>query len=169
MREIIAHYKKTSCFVYIFFLIGYGALSLRFIWQTRKSIVGDTCDVSVPRDSSVKITPKIHANFASLNSSIAFGDLRLGGCLRGPQNSRGFCGLFWHTRIRGLYLRIYGSSSKLLTQGEFQSGRFWGWSCIMLRAPGVSTAAACTSFFERSIQLSTTGIFCRFFLKIQYY
>ena len=84
MREIIAHYKKTSCFVYIFFLIGYGALSLRFIWQTRKSIVGDTCDVSVPRDSSVKITPKIHANFASLNSSIAFGDLRLGGCLRAP-------------------------------------------------------------------------------------
>ena len=132
MREIIAHYKKTSCFVYIFFLIGYGALSLRFIWQTRKSIVGDTCDVSVPRDSSVKITPKIHANFASLNSSIAFGDLRLGGCLRRPQNSRGFCGLFWHTRIRGLYLRIYGSSSKLLTQGEFQSGRFWGWSCIMI-------------------------------------
>ena len=84
MREIIAHYKKTSCFVYIFFLIGCGALSLRFIWQTRKSIVGDTCDVSVPRDSSVKITPKIPAKFASLNSSIAFGDLRLGGCLRGP-------------------------------------------------------------------------------------
>ena len=84
MREIIAHYKKTSCFVYIFFLIGYGALSLRFIWQTRKSIVGDTCDVSVPRDSSVKITPKIPAKFASLNSSIAFGDLRLGGCLRAP-------------------------------------------------------------------------------------
>jgi hypothetical protein len=83
-RLIIAHYKKTSCFVYIFFLIGYGALSLRFIWQTRKSIVGDTCDVSVPRDSSVKITPKIPAKFASLNSSIAFGDLRLGGCLRGP-------------------------------------------------------------------------------------
>ena len=68
----------------LLFLIGYGALSLRFIWQTRKSIVGDTCDVSVPRDSSVKITPKIPAKFASLNSSIAFGDLRLGGCLRGP-------------------------------------------------------------------------------------
>ena len=33
---------------------------------------------------SVKITPKILAKFASLNSSIAFGDLRLGGCLRGP-------------------------------------------------------------------------------------
>ena len=33
---------------------------------------------------SVKITPKTSANFASLNSSIAFGDLRLGGCLRGP-------------------------------------------------------------------------------------
>ena len=67
-----------------FFLIGCGALSLRFIWQTRKSIVGDSCDVSVPRDPSVKITPKTPANFASLNSSIAFGDLRLGGCLRGP-------------------------------------------------------------------------------------
>ena len=99
MREIIAHYKKTSCFVYIFFLIGYGALSLRFIWQTRKSIVGDTCDVSVPRDSSVKITPKIHANFASLNSSIAFGDLRLGGCLRTPRPQaparRNFRRSFW--------------------------------------------------------------------------
>ena len=33
---------------------------------------------------SVEITPKIPAKFASLNSSIAFGDLRLGGCLRGP-------------------------------------------------------------------------------------
>ena len=37
---------------------------------------------SCPR--SVEITPKIRAKFASLNSSIAFGDLRLGGCLRGP-------------------------------------------------------------------------------------
>ena len=34
---------------------------------------------------SVKITPKTSANFASLNSSIAFGDLRLGGCLRTPR------------------------------------------------------------------------------------
>ena len=83
--------RKTSC-ICIYFLIGCGprcgcgALTLRFIWQTRKSIVGDTCDISVPRDSSVKITPKIPAKFASLNfnSSIAFGDLRLGGCLRGP-------------------------------------------------------------------------------------
>ena len=33
---------------------------------------------------SVEITPKTPAKFASLNSSIAFGDLRLGGCLRGP-------------------------------------------------------------------------------------
>ena len=82
MREIIAHYKKTSCFVYIFFLIGYGALSLRFIWQTRKSIVGDSCNVSVPRDPSVKITPKILAKFASLNSSIAHGALHSRRCLR---------------------------------------------------------------------------------------
>ena len=88
MREIIAHYKKTSCFVYIFFLIGYGALSLRFIWQTRKSIVGDTCDVSVPRDSSVKITPKIPAKFASLNSSIARGALRSRRCLRGASDAK---------------------------------------------------------------------------------
>ena len=29
------------------------------------------------------VTPKIPAKFASLNSSFAFGDLRLGGCLRG--------------------------------------------------------------------------------------
>ena len=40
-----------------------------------------SCPPSTP---SVKITPKIRAKFASLNSSIAFGDLRLGGCLRGP-------------------------------------------------------------------------------------
>ena len=40
-----------------------------------------TCPPSTP---SVKITPKILAKIASLNSSIAFGDLRLGGCLRGP-------------------------------------------------------------------------------------
>ena len=72
--------------MYIFFFnwLWLWGSSLRFIWQTRKSIVGDSCDVSVPRDSSVKITPKIPAKFASLNSSIAFGDLRLGGCLRAP-------------------------------------------------------------------------------------
>ena len=40
-----------------------------------------SCPPSTP---SVKITPKILAKIASLNSSIAFGDLRLGGCLRGP-------------------------------------------------------------------------------------
>ena len=70
--------------MYIFFLIGCGcgALSLRFIRQTRKSIVGDTCDVFVPRDPSVKITPKILAKFASLNSSIARGALRSRRCLR---------------------------------------------------------------------------------------
>ena len=43
---------------------------------------GKTCSLHVP--PPVKITPKILANFASLNSSIAFGDLRLGGCLRRP-------------------------------------------------------------------------------------
>jgi len=32
----------------------------------------------------VEITPKTSAKIASLNSSFAFGDLRLGGCLRGP-------------------------------------------------------------------------------------
>ena len=40
-----------------------------------------TCPPSTP---SVKITPKILAKIASLNSSIAFGDLRLGGCLQAP-------------------------------------------------------------------------------------
>ena len=53
---------------------------------------------------SVEITPKIPAKFASLNSSIAFGDLRLGGCLRRPPpphaqysriKRRKFCGSFW--------------------------------------------------------------------------
>jgi hypothetical protein len=39
----------------------------------------EKCHFSYP---PVEITPKILANFASLNSSIAFGDLRLGGCLR---------------------------------------------------------------------------------------
>ena len=41
-----------------------------------------------------------------------------------------------------------------------------------LHARGGSTAAARASFFERSIQLSTTGIFCRFLKKcctIKYY
>jgi len=37
--------------------------------------------------------------------------------------------------------------------------------CTKLRARGGSTAAACTSFFYRSIQLSTTTIFCRFLKK----
>ena len=34
--------------------------------------------------SPVEISPKTSSKIASLNSSIAFGDLRLGGCLRGP-------------------------------------------------------------------------------------
>ena len=50
-------------------------------YRTRPG-TGKTCSLHVP--PPVEITPKIHANFASLNSSIAFGDLRLGGCLRGP-------------------------------------------------------------------------------------
>ena len=43
---------------------------------------GKTCSLHVT--PSVEITPKIRAKIASLNSSIAFGDLRLGGCLRAP-------------------------------------------------------------------------------------
>ena len=43
---------------------------------------GKTCSLHVT--PSVEITPKIRAKIASLNSSIAFGDLRLGGCLRRP-------------------------------------------------------------------------------------
>ena len=50
--------------------------------NTYNSIVGDTCDVSVPRDSFVKITRKTSANFAPLNSSIARGALRSRRCLR---------------------------------------------------------------------------------------
>ena len=65
MREIIAHYKKTSCFVNIFFiwLWVWGSLSPFHLANTYNSIVGDTCDVSVPRDSFVKITPKTSAKF----------------------------------------------------------------------------------------------------------
>ena len=50
-------------------------------YRTRPG-TGKTCSLHVP--PPVKITPKILAKIASLNSSIAFGDLRLGGCLRGP-------------------------------------------------------------------------------------
>ena len=48
-------------------------------YRTRPG-TGKTCSLHVP--PPVEITPKILANFASLNSSIAFGGLRLGGCLR---------------------------------------------------------------------------------------
>jgi hypothetical protein len=44
--------------------------------------MGKTCSLHVT--PPVEITPKSPAKFASLNLSIAFGDLRLGGCLRGP-------------------------------------------------------------------------------------
>ena len=81
---------------------------------------------------SVKITPKILAKFASLNSSIAFGDLRLGGWLRTPcpqaparaqsptRNTRikrrkfreDFVGYFGIRESEVyVYLRIYGSCS----------------------------------------------------------
>ena len=49
-------------------------------YRTRPG-TGKTCSLHVT--PSVKITPKILAKIASLNSSIAFGDLRLSGCLRG--------------------------------------------------------------------------------------
>jgi hypothetical protein len=50
-------------------------------YRTRPG-TGKTCSLHVP--PPVEITPKILAKIASLNSSIAFGDLRLGGCLRTP-------------------------------------------------------------------------------------
>jgi len=50
-------------------------------YRTRPG-TGKTCSLHVT--PPVEITPKTPANFASLNSSIAFGDLRLGGCLRAP-------------------------------------------------------------------------------------
>ena len=82
----------------------------------------------------VGIIPKIPAKIASLNSSIAFGDLRLGGCLRmrgrpsqapaqaqSPTRNtrikrrkfrRGFVGYFGIPESEVYtYLRIYGSSS----------------------------------------------------------
>ena len=49
-------------------------------YRTRPG-TGKTCSLHVP--PPVEITPKTPANFASRNSSIAFGGLRLGGCLRG--------------------------------------------------------------------------------------
>ena len=42
------------------------------------------CHSVRPNVKRLQKNPKIPAKFASLNSSIAFGDLRLGGCLRGP-------------------------------------------------------------------------------------
>jgi hypothetical protein len=50
-------------------------------YRTRPG-TGKTCSLHVT--PSVEITPKTPAKIASLNSSIAFGDLRLGGCLRAP-------------------------------------------------------------------------------------
>ena len=49
-------------------------------YRTRPG-TGKTCSLHVT--PPVEITPKTPAKFASLNSSIAFGDLRLGGCLPG--------------------------------------------------------------------------------------
>ena len=84
----------------------------------------EKCHFSYP---PVEITPKILANFASLNSSIAFGDLRLGGCLRTPcpqaparaQSPRAILelsdanfarifGVILAYENQGLYLRING-------------------------------------------------------------
>ena len=48
-------------------------------YRTRPG-TGKTCSLHVT--PPVEITPKTPAKIASLNSSIAFGDLRLGGCLR---------------------------------------------------------------------------------------
>ena len=88
----------------------------------------------------VEITPKTSVKIASLNSSIAFGDLRLGRCLQAPglkaparaqsptRNTRikrrnfrrSFVGYFdipgsgvYSTYTYDMYLRIYGLSSNL--------------------------------------------------------
>ena len=102
-------------------------------YRTRPG-TGKTCSLHVT--PPVEITPKILAKIASLNSSIAFGDLRLGGCLqaRGLQaparaqrptrntriKRRNFRGSFWgHTRIKVFYhtsipqTSEYGSSSEI--------------------------------------------------------
>ena len=104
-------------------------------YRTRPG-TGKTCSLHVP--PPVEITPKILAKIASLNSSIAFGDLRLGGCLRTPcpqaparaqsptRNTRikrrkfrkDFWGYFGiqesRVYIYDMYLRIYGSSSVII-------------------------------------------------------
>ena len=51
-------------------------------YRTRPG-TGETCSLHVT--PPVEITPKIPAKFALLNSSFAFGDLRLGGWLRTPR------------------------------------------------------------------------------------
>ena len=55
---------------------------LRTVPYSTRPGTGKTCSLHVT--PPVEITPKTAAKFASLNSSISFGDLKLGGCLRRP-------------------------------------------------------------------------------------
>ena len=73
----------TDCWEVIFWRKKRGKTPIFHIYRPLpySSRDGENMLSSCPR--SVEITPKTSANFASLNSSIAFGDLRLGGCLRG--------------------------------------------------------------------------------------
>jgi hypothetical protein len=74
-RLLISHFlkKKSGKMPFFVFIDPY---------RTRPG-TGETCSLHVT--PPVEITPKIPAKFASLNSSFAFGDLRLGGCLRTPR------------------------------------------------------------------------------------
>ena len=74
----------TDCWEVIFWRKKRGKTPIFRIYRPYRTRpgTGKTCSLHVT--PPVEITPKTAAKFASLNSSFAFGDLRLGGCLRGP-------------------------------------------------------------------------------------
>ena len=74
----------TDCWEVIFWRKKRGKTPIFRIYRPYRTRpgTGKTCSLHVT--PPVEITPKILAKFASLNSSIAFGDLRLGGCLQAP-------------------------------------------------------------------------------------
>ena len=74
----------TDCWEVIFWRKKRGKTPIFRIYRPLPYSSRDGENSSLHVTPSVKITPKILAKIASLNSSIAFGDLRLGGCLRGP-------------------------------------------------------------------------------------
>ena len=74
----------TDCWEVIFWRKKRGKTHIFHIYRPLPYSSRDGENMLTSFPPSVEITPKTPAKFASLNSSIAFGDLRLGGCLRGP-------------------------------------------------------------------------------------